>query len=79
MSFEIAGRCKLSQFMTNHVFIHINWNEFVSIVHSKCVSYKFRHNCAATRPGFDYSLFCTSIHLVNFLLKVVVNVRTFFN
>jgi hypothetical protein len=48
---ESAGRCKLTQAVTNHVFRDVNWHMPAAIVHSDGMAYHLREDGAGPAPG----------------------------
>ena len=53
MTSVIPGRCKLTKFVTNHVFRHKHLHMLTPVVDKECVTNKLWDNRASTSPGFD--------------------------
>src|SRR5687767_6206691 len=80
VSFELAGRCKLTQLMSHHEFCYIHRDKLVAVMHSKSVTHKIRRNRRAAAPCFDNTLFVFAfVHSQYLFFEVSSYIRTFFN
>lgn len=79
VSLKGPGQCKLTEFVPNHVFGHIDRNKALAVVYVEGVSDKVRCDRRATRPGFDRFLNIVAICGVHLILKGDVDKESFFN
>lgn len=78
VSAECAGQGKLTKLMAYHVLSDIDRYEFVSIVHCDGMSHEVGRNHRGACPRLDYVLLATFVHSKYFLLKLDINIWTFF-
>ena len=74
------GACgsELAKLVTYHVLGNINRDELVTIVHCKGVSHEVGRNHRGACPRLDHVLLATFVHSKYFLLKLDINIWTFF-
>ena len=64
--------------MTNHVFGDKHRTEYLAVMHEERMSHKFGRDRGPPRPSLDGLLYIRSRHLVDFLVEMLINERTFF-
>jgi len=65
--FEGTSWSKLTEFVTNHIFRHENWDMLATVMDSDGVSDHRRNEHGATRPGLNDNLGVLRILIVNLL------------
>ena len=65
MTLERAGRCKLTEFVTNHVFRDIHRNVLLAVMNCNGMTDKFREYSGRTRPCLEDLLLAVCIHRAN--------------
>ncbi len=65
---EIAGRRKLTEFMTYHVFRDEDRDKLVSVMHGEGVAYEIRRDHRPAGPGFNHRLFVRRNHRLDFIV-----------
>src|SRR5438105_4801469 len=75
---EHSRRRKLAELVADHVFPHENFEELVPVVNLKRVAHELRDDRACTGPCPDRLLGFILVETIHFLVKLLVNVRTFF-
>src|SRR6187551_2821740 len=76
---EHARRREFTEPMAHHVFRNKHWIEDLSVVHRERETYEFRRDRRTPRPGLDRRFLIGGLRLLDLLLKVTINERTFFN
>ena len=79
MTAEAAGRCELTQFVSYHVFGHIDGDEFVPVVYRQGMAHEVRRDHAGTRPGLDYLCLAVFGHVVTLVFDFLLYIRSVFN
>ena len=64
--------------MPYHIFRDVYGNELLAVVDGKRVAHELGRDHRCPTPGLDHLLLPRPVHFVYFLLKLVVDVRTFF-
>lgn len=78
VSAECAGQCKLTKFMAYHVLGDVHRYEFVSVVHCDGVSDEVGGDHRSACPSLDDVLLAAFVHCEHLLLKLDINIWTFF-
>lgn len=76
---EGAGQCKLTQLVSDHVFRHVDWDEFLAIMDRKRESDEIRKDRRTTGPRFDHVLVFAGFRSIHLFQEVVIAEGTFFN
>ena len=79
MTFECSRKSKFTQFVSYHVFGNEDRFESAAIVNIDGVAHEFWCDSGTPGPSLDRLLFATFVHLINLLLKALIDVKTFFN
>jgi len=79
MAFECSRKSKFTQFVSYHIFCYENRFESAAIVNIDGVPHEFGCDSGTPGPSLDRLLFATFIHLIDLLLKALIDVKTFFN
>lgn len=75
---EVASGGKFAEFVADHVFGDVNWDELVSVVNGKSVADKLRRNHRSAAPCFDDGLLSALFHCSDLLFEFHADERTFF-
>ena len=76
---ERPARGKLTEFVTDHVFRHVNRDEFFSVMNSERQADELWKNRGPARPGLDHFAVIRCLGSGDFVDQVIVAERTFFN
>jgi hypothetical protein len=79
MAIECPRWGEFTEFMTDHIFRHIDGDEFPSIVHGECQSNHFGGNRGPAGPSFNHFFITALYGRIDLLQQVVVNEWTFFD
>jgi len=78
VTLKCPGRGELAKLMTNHIFCDQNLHVLAPIMNHKGQVNELRNDRAPTRPGFNRFLPATLALLLNFEVKLRIDVRAFF-
>ena len=78
MALEGAGRRKLAELVTNHIFSHIDRDELAAVMHCNGVTDEVRVDRGPAGPGAEDLLIVGLIHDVDLGHEVSVDEGTFF-
>ncbi len=78
MASKEAGRRKFAELMANHLLRHIHRHMFVTVMYCNGVANHIRGNHGPPGPGFDEFFIPGTVESINLLLKMIINVGSFF-
>jgi hypothetical protein len=75
---EHPGRSKLTELVTDHVFLTVNTQKLIPVVNLKRMTNKLGNDRAGARPGLERLLRTVLIQLQHLLVQLLVDERAFF-
>ena len=78
MAAESASGCKLTEFVTYHVFRDINRDKLITIMNCDGMAHEIRgyHRCSS--PSLHNNFLAAFVHGKHLILELLINIRTFF-